>query len=103
MNAVKSPRVRARTRKHRCYELAFKGMLASPEWTLVHGTIQAVPWADLLIGHAWLEHDGQVYDAVEDKFYSVADYQRIWSAQVTRRYTLKEACTLAEKWYGPWD
>ncbi len=67
-----SPRLRVRRRQGRCYELAFKGLLAAPEWTLVHGTVSnrsaAADQSNAeRIEHAWLERDGQVYCPVHSR------------------------------------
>lgn len=96
----KGPRVRARDRTHRCYELAGKGQQRDPSWTLVHGTIRG--W----IGHAWLEKDGAVYDAVLDRFMSVEQYVEEFGAKVERRYSRKEAAheilSAQRLTWGPW-
>lgn len=92
------PRVRARNRKGRCFELAGKGQWRDPSWTLVHGSIFG--W----IAHAWLVKDGMVYDAVGDQFMSERDYQEQYQSVIERSYQWKEAAMfLADSpHWGPW-
>ncbi len=102
--ALHVPRVRARKRVTRCYELAGRGLLSAggnSPWDLVHGTIQG---KEGLLGHAWLERDGIVYDPVADFLFAARDYRRIRRARTIRRYSAIEAIkTMAEsKLYGPW-
>jgi hypothetical protein len=44
--------------------------------------------------HAWLERDGVAYDAVQNKSYTVQQYEKEFSARKVAAYNLKEACTL---------
>ena len=103
---IQSPRLRVRSRKKRCYELSFRGQSKAPKWTLVHGTIippDGPP--DFRYGHAWLEFDGQAYDAVLDAFFPVDVYYRERCVTATKRFTAIEAAERAAttNMYGPWD
>lgn len=93
-----SPRVRARNRQGRCFELSLKGQLLDPSWTLVHGSIFG--W----IGHAWLIKDGTVYDPVLDQYLTQIENGQMREAVVERTYQLKEAAGLCASagHYGPW-
>ena len=53
---------------------------------IVHGTIRTL---GVPFGHAWLELDGKVYDAVDDKFFDVADFYRDRAAIALGRFTPK--------------
>jgi hypothetical protein len=94
---------RYRRRLGRCYALAAQALLdvyeADKETTatLVHGRTGVGP-------HAWIECDGEVYDAVLDRTMSIAQYAAEWHAVVERRYTFLEACAevAKEKHLGPW-
>lgn len=96
------PRVRARSRQGRCFELAGKGQQRDPSWILVHGTIYG--W----IAHAWLEKDGTAYDAVIDRFVPVPQYEREFDAIAERRYGPREAAEAmlsgpqGRHTWGPW-
>ncbi len=60
---ITPPLLREHHRKGRCFELAGKGLLRDPTWTLVHGWVSAgIP--RLLTAHAWLQKEGYVYDPV---------------------------------------
>lgn len=107
MSAPASPRVRARIRDKRCYELAARGQMRAPAWTLVHGrvTFGIGDEVSAEIPHAWLEHNGTVYDAVQDRFFSIEEYERQHNARAKYRYTPEEAASLMRKLkvYGPFD
>jgi hypothetical protein len=92
------PRIRARTRARRCYELAARGLLQDPSWRLVHGTNLG------MAGHAWLTKDGIVYDAVRDQYMAADVYAQKRGAVAERHYGPNEAAEqvcLAGHW-GPW-
>lgn len=105
MTTAASPRIRARSRQKRCYELAGRGQMRAPDWLLVHGT---VTW-DLGDGtyvrfpHAWLELNAVVYCPTVDKFFSKKDYRRIHRARPWRRFTSLQAARMMLKHgvYGP--
>jgi hypothetical protein len=64
----------------------------------VHGVILD------FIGHAWLERNGVVYDAVKDREESAAAYYARSRAVVERRYAKIEACEHMARTgsWGPW-
>lgn len=104
------PRVNARKRAGRCYELCVRGLLNSPtsvaeSWLLVHGTVR---WNGPggRMGHAWLvTFDGEtVYDAVRDETRPAAEYQALFAANEERRYALKEVAgeVIGSGHWGPW-
>lgn len=95
------PGIRKRTR--RCYELSARGQMRAPDWTLVHGACRHDLGFEF--GHAWLERDGQVYDAVRDEFMPLAEYLERAGARRIVSYTNIEAVQqmLAQNVYGPWD
>jgi hypothetical protein len=81
-------RIRPRNRQHRCFELAARMQCDDPTWSLVHGYIDG--W----IEHAWLRREGVVYDAVQDKSYTVEQYTTEFAAKEVASYDLKTACRL---------
>jgi hypothetical protein len=98
------PRINARKRIGRCYELAGRGLLqagALSRWNLVHGTVTET---EGLLGHAWLELGGLVYDPVMDFLFTKKDYYGARKAKVVRRYTMRQAAVLMvrHKTAGPW-
>jgi hypothetical protein len=100
IDAKPSPRIRARTRAHRCFELSGRGALNDPSWTLVHGSI----YGPNNIAHAWLTKDGVVYDTVIDRYMTEIEYAEKFNAVSERSYELKEATPLLLKQghWGPW-
>jgi hypothetical protein len=62
-----------------------------PTWTLVHGYYYG--WME----HAWLRRDGVVYDAVQNKSYTVEQYEKEFSAREVAAYDLNEACLIAKR------
>ena len=105
-----SPRTKARKRSGRCYELCFRGQMQARDWVLVHGTvldrhITIGHEHAARIGHAWLERDGIIYDAVHDQFLDWRAYEAAWSAVAARRFSLEEADREALRWgvYGPFE
>jgi hypothetical protein len=59
-----------------------------PGLVLVHGAVMV---GASVIGHAWLESDGEAYDAVDHVTMPIAQYVAEQGAVAERRYTLKEA------------
>ena len=95
-------RVSVADRHRRCYELCAKGVQRDPSWTLVHGTLLARRRGEPQhIAHAWLERDGQVYDAVHDRVYTLSAYPGV----VEARYTSQETAALRAVTgnFGPWS
>jgi hypothetical protein len=94
--------VRARNRKHRCYELALKGILqeGAEGFLLIHG--RKLLDDRIPISHAWLfdPTTKRIYDAVEDRWYPETEYPGV--ADCT--YTMAEAAKLAveNNNSGPW-
>jgi hypothetical protein len=86
--AKSSPRVRARKRAHRCYEMAVKGQIQAPDWTIVHGTVLVLGSP---VGHGWLERDSEVYDPVDDKFFEQQRYYSERGAVARGRYSPKQS------------
>lgn len=78
------PRTRARRRLGRCYELAFRALLAllgDTRWRLVHGMTKAI------LGHAWLTDGREVYDAVTDSRIDAAKYMQLGEIAGCREYS----------------
>ncbi len=102
------PRTGARKRAGRCYELAWKSFrkMDDPgDWCLVHGEINALPEDDRYrIGHAWLESESEVFDAVLDELIPRPDYYRSHQPAKLQRFALVEAAKtlLQHDHYGPW-
>jgi hypothetical protein len=89
---------RVRSRKARCFELAFKAMMNEPgaeKFTLVHGYVHT-PAPGVFNAHAWIEtDDGRVYDATLDVYMPVEQYVVRYGAVIERRYTREEAAKMA--------
>ena len=104
-DAPKPPRVRARDRAGRCYELAGRGALEHAGWGLVHGRVRGPLGA--AIGHAWCRSScGRwVYDATEDRVYAADSYAEKFAATEVMHYAtsrqVAEAMRRAGHW-GPW-
>lgn len=94
--------INARRRHGRCYELAWKGVMAADDVQLVHGELR---YNNLSIGHAWLIGNDFVYDPVLDEFFDPGEYHLGATAVALHMYTQLEAASLAcqEGHYGPWD
>lgn len=91
-----------RKRLGRCYELAYLTQQDNPDWTLVHGEVD--DGHGRAIGHAWIEKEDEVYDAVFDSVFSKASYRIERWAVVFEEYTRTEAALLLVKTknMGPW-
>jgi hypothetical protein len=86
------------------YKLALLGCLnGGGDWTLVHGETVA-PNRKGRMGHAWLERDGWVYDAVLDRVWPWHIYASFVSAVSLRSYSHSETLNLAVETghCGPW-
>jgi hypothetical protein len=99
-------RLRPRTREGRCYELAWKYLIQDERfanWILVHG--QGRGPDGQRIGHAWLEFEGQSYDATLDQFFDTTVYQMKFATGIGRKFTAREAAIIASQagHFGPWD
>ena len=83
---------RVRKRQGRCYELASRVVLRErgSGWTLIYGHLHAkvpsVPYS-----HAWLERDGEVYDPVQDLWFSITQFVMIYEAVIDHSYSAKKA------------
>ncbi len=100
VRAPKPPRVRAKHRLGRCYELAGKGIFyggGDRGWVLVHG----IAWCG---GHAWLQNGDWVYDAVKDKCFTAPQYVAEFQATPIRVYTRDEVFARSCEYghWGPW-
>jgi hypothetical protein len=95
-------RRRWRKRLGRCYELAYLTQQDNPDWTLVHGEVD--DGHGRVIGHAWIEKDDEVYDAVLDCVFLKALYKLERWAVAFEKYTRTEAALLLVKTknMGPW-
>jgi hypothetical protein len=107
-------RYRPRKRFKRCYELAYEFLAREDDrfigWQIVHGMVDLGAFANeaagggVLIDHAWLQSDDQVYDTTLDQAFAKDDYYRRYSARSLVSYSLVEAALLVvdEGHYGPW-
>lgn len=97
------PRITARKRIGRCYELAGIGLLRHKprQWTLVHGTVKA---GQQTLGHAWFERGELVYDPVKDFVFIRPHFYRTLRAKAVKRYSVRSAAKhmLVKKSFGPW-
>jgi hypothetical protein len=93
---------RIRKRDGRCYELSYAGQLQAPSWILVHGYVAHAHGVEC--GHAWLERDGLVYDAVLDELMPASVYKADVCATELKRYTFVKAASemLRTGHSGPW-
>jgi hypothetical protein len=91
-----------RKRLGRCYELAYLTQQDNPDWSLVHGEVN--DGHGRAIGHAWIEKEDEVYDAVLDSVFSKVSYRLERWAVVFEEYTRTEAALLLVKTKntGPW-
>ena len=98
------PRVRARKRVGRCFELSFAVLMDHEDWTLVHGIVNGPPDECPRTCHAWLERDGQVFDPVSDELSPSLRYRIRFDALAVARYSAHQAGGLAleTRHYGPW-
>jgi hypothetical protein len=89
----------------KCYEVAARWVLDSnsSQTFLIHGTIQGEGHPRL--DHAWCESAGQVFEAVEGKWYDKYVHEQLFNAEETLRYTKEEVLVniLKEEHWGPWD
>lgn len=97
-----APKVRARSRAHRCYELVGQALVdlhqstSAVQWEIVHGTYRGG------LGHAWLEHaDGWAFDAVKLEMLPTRDYYAKYEAAPERRYDVKALAEMIER-FGIW-
>ncbi len=97
------PRIAARKRVGRCYELAGMGILKHKcrRWTLVHGTVINEMQT---LGHAWFERGPLVYDPVKDFVFTRTLFYRTHKAKAKKRYSVRQAARLMvkNKTFGPW-
>ena len=90
-----------RKRTGRCYELSFATILDNPDWLLVHGSVNG---RYERIGHAWLEKDGMIYDAVlnermpKDVYFEKYDVENCLTCANLEAAKL----VLSTGHYGPW-
>lgn len=91
-----------RKRQGRCYELAYLTQQDKPDWTLVHGEVD--DGHGRAIGHAWIEKDDEVYDAVLDSVFLKVTYRLERWAVAFEQYSCTDAALLLIKTknMGPW-
>ena len=98
------PRIKGlRKRVGRCYELCGRAALTRPDWSLVHGF---VVMRDRCMGHAWLERDGWVYDAVLDQVMRSEQYASDFKADERARCPGGQSVSgkvLVYGHWGPWN
>jgi hypothetical protein len=74
--------------------LTGRGIMKDASWTLVHGFIHLAYIPTFPIPHAWLERQGNVYDAVFDVQMPTADYVALHRAVVKHRFSQLMAARL---------
>jgi hypothetical protein len=99
------PRIRAKKRVGRCWELAARALLRLPaatSWRLVHGIVTGP--GGVRMGHAWLARGDQIWDAVRADFFLAADYLTLGEAAIIAEYSRREmaAEVSRHRHYGPW-
>lgn len=92
---------RVKDRRGRCYELAYKGVMRAPSWTLVHGCFEC---DGARLGHAWLLRDGEIFCPTFDRVFDESEYYAKHHTVPLVTYTVMEAVRFAviHKHYGPW-
>ena len=99
------PRVPARKRKGRCYELALRGALldGASNWRVVHGEVLMAD-GETRMGHAWLQAEERVYDPVLDRCFSWSAYSARYKAVAFGSWAPQEMAAQVdiEGNYGPW-
>lgn len=100
-NPRPASKYRPRKRQGRCYELAFKFLMDDPTWTLVHGRVDS---SGAVIGHAWLERDGWVFDPVLNRTLLWDDFATRHRAARLASFNGPDAArrALASGHSGPW-
>ena len=78
-------------RTGRCYELSFYTIQDNADWLLVHGSVNGKHEP---IGHAWLEKDMEVYDAVLNERMPKDVYVNRYDAENRLTYSRLEAAKL---------
>jgi hypothetical protein len=84
----------------RCYELSFLYQVRNPDWILVHGYITNILPPFQTIDHAWCKKDNIIYDAVQEKSFSIEQNETIFKAQAKKEYIHDEALELWENSNG---
>src|SRR6266536_2192116 len=120
MNRIEGNRFRSR--HGRCYELAGKWLLNEGDargCRLVHGDLYGRitvdpatgrPWPDAHVvkrawfDHAWIEHNGKIYEPNHNVWIEGADLLRWGKRRVKHRYTRRQMARLLAKHghWGPW-
>jgi hypothetical protein len=56
------------------------------------------------MGHAWLEHQDKIYDAVHNKTFELVEYLAKYMAKPILRYSRQEALSIGigHRNFGPW-
>lgn len=91
------------TRLGHCYALAGRRAMEKPGSVLVHGSIQGGD--NPRTGHAWVEKpDGTAWEPITQWELPADAFERLFSAEVERRYTATEICMLSLRYehWGPW-
>jgi len=99
------PRIRARVRWKRCYELTCRGLLiddCDERWRVVHGEITDVN--GMTFPHAWLAAGELIYDAVLDEAFLRDEFTMVYSPIEYASFDRRQAAHAASKFgtYGPW-
>lgn len=100
--------VTRRRRAGRCYELSWKYQMDDERfagWSLVQGEIVFPIGNGQSMGHAWLQHDGVIYDPVPDLTLPAADYIAKYKANAITSYSPEEAALIGARsgHFGPWQ
>lgn len=86
-----------------CYEDSFLFVERNNNFKLVHaivtgrGALEGVKFV-----HAFVEFGNIVWDC-NIGFFKKDEYYKIGQIEVTRKYTIKEAVSLLDEYYEPWD
>ena len=90
----------------RCYQLAGVFQQDNPGWVLVHADLyqSGGPYAGTPIDHAFVEHEGVVFDPVLGTFMPLPEYYAIYGVTNARRFDHVTAARLRlkENHWGPW-
>jgi len=94
-------------RQERCFELAFQAFMAMEtpgEWRLVHGELSGETVRNGRVSHAWLTNGQEVFDPVQEKFFTEAEWQSRYNAVALAIFDELQCAETAIKagHYGPW-
>ena len=90
----------------RCYELAGRFQQDNQGWILVHADLyqSGGPYAGAAIDHAFVEHEGVVFDPVLAKTMPLPEYYAVYGVTHARKFDARTAAglLLKENHWGPW-